>query len=385
MYRQASLFGQSPGLVLRPDLSRRLKLLTEGSRFDLAGSCAKDPLGRGRRRGPLGRWLYPVTLPNGRRMTLLRTLLSSVCFNDCAYCPLRVDTDPPRASLTPEELVRVFMGLYRRGLVQGLFLSTGVFASPDVTMERLIACAQILREKEGFTGYIHLKVIPGASREAIATAARYASALSLNIEVPGETYLSRLSRKKDFRRHLLEGLAEIARLKERLGRPLSQTTQFIVGASGEDDAAIIRTTELLYRKFRLNRVYFSAYQPGFGRGDLPGEKEARRGDLRTREHRLYQVDFLLRKYGFRAAEIPLEKGRLPLDTDPKELWARAHPEFFPVDLHKASYWELLRVPGIGPTVAKRILAARRETRIRNLENFFPNQKLLAKALPYVVF
>ena len=321
-------------------------------------------------------------------MTLFRTLLSNVCFNDCAYCPLRSEADPPRASLSPEEVARLFMALFRRGEVEGLFLSSAAFGPADTVMERLIACARILREEEGFSGYLHLKVIPGASPEAIAEAARLANALSLNIEAPEEKHLSLLSRRKRFREDIVAGLKRIAEVKEALrrrGRALSQTTQFIVGAAGEDDASLIRTTEALYRKLGLNRVYFSAYQPGLGRPDLPGEKLALRKNLLTREHRLYQVDFLLRQYGFRAAEIPLEGGFLPLDKDPKEAWARAHPEFFPVNVNKASYLELLRVPGIGPTTAKRILAARREGKIRALEPFITQPKRLAKAMTYVVF
>ncbi len=388
MYRQASLFKRSPTILIPPDLASRLNLLSQASRFDLAGSCAKAPYGKGRKRGPLGRWLYPVVLPSGRRMTLFRTLLSNVCFNDCAYCPLRAENDLKRVSLSPTQLAKIFMSLYRRGEVEGLFLSSAVFKDPDTTMEYLITCAKILRQKEGFTGYIHLKVIPGASREAIFEAARYANALSLNAEVAEEKYLRLLSQKKRFKEDIARGLKEIARLKEELslrGRKLSQTTQFIVGAAGESDESLIKATEALYRRLRLNRVYFSAYQPGLGRADLPGEKKAPTQDFLTREHRLYQVDFLLRQYGFRAEEIPLKNGFLPLEIDPKEAWARAHPEFFPVNVNRADYWELLRVPGIGPTVAKRILKLRKEARLRSLEGLFPNRKLLAKATPYVVF
>ncbi|NPB09310.1 MAG: hypothetical protein GXO17_03055, partial [Thermodesulfobacteria bacterium] len=192
--RQRKLFG----IVVRPDLEERLQILSEDSRFDLAGSCAKDPFGRGRRRGSFGRWVYPVVLPSGRRMTLFRTLLSNVCVNDCAYCPLRLDQDPPRTSLSPEELARAFMAYLRRGLVQGLFLSSGVIRDPDTTMELLLRVVRFLREKEGFRGYVHLKVIPGASEAAVGEAATLADALSLNLEAPQKGYFARLSRRKRF-------------------------------------------------------------------------------------------------------------------------------------------------------------------------------------------
>ena len=376
--RQKRLFG----IIVRPDLEERLEILSEDSRFDLAGSCAKDPLGRGRKRGNFGRWVYPVVLPDGRRMNLFRILLSNVCLNDCAYCPLRVDEDSRRVSLSPRELARAFIAYWRKGLVQGLFLSSGVVKDPDTTMKLLIKAAQYLRQKEKFYGYIHLKVIPGASEAAVEEAARLASALSLNLEAPDARSFVRLSQRKSYE-NIISLTSYLSRLKSQ--KKFSHTTQLVVGAAGERDAEIIRTTEVLYKRFGLNRVYFAAYQPGFGRPHLPGEKIARKIDLRTREHRLYQVDFLLRKYGFRAAEIPLKDGFLSLEEDPKTLWARAHPEFFPLHLKKASYHELLRVPGIGPVTAQRIIRARKEGVLIDFSKIFPNQKLLARALPYLVW
>jgi len=385
MFRQGSLFEKAPAVKVAPDTYQKLSLLAQDSRFDLAGSCAKDSRGRGRRRGPLGRWIYPVVLPQGQRMTLFRTLLSNVCFNDCAYCPLRAEEDPPRVSLRPEEVAQAFMAYFRQGWVHGLFLSSGVIGTPDLTMELLIKTAEILRRKEGFRGYIHLKVIPGASPGSVEEAARWADALSLNIEAPGEKWLKKLSQKKSAE-EILQGIKFIAHLRQKNPKyKLSQTTQFVIGAAGETDAELIRYTEALYQRLGLNRVYFSAYQPGCGKNDLPGEILARQQDLLTREHRLYQVDFLLRKYGFSAREIPLQDGFLPLDKDPKEAWAEAHPEYFPVNVNQASYNELLRVPGIGPTLAKRILQRRREAKLRSLDGLLPQRKLLAKASRYVIF
>jgi predicted DNA-binding helix-hairpin-helix protein len=273
------------------------------------------------------------------------------------------------------------MSYWRQKLVQGLFLSSGVVKDPDTTMELLLQTARILREKEGFGGYLHLKVIPGASKAAVEEAARLADALSLNLEAPKKQYFTLLSQRKRFE-DLITLSRYLAQLKESF--KFSHTTQLVVGAAGESDEDLIRITEALYHKLGLNRVYFSAYQPGCGRPELPGETLARRLDLRTREHRLYQVDFLLRRYGFKAQEIPLVNGFLDLEIDPKTAWARAHPEFFPVNVNRASYEELLRVPGIGPTLAKRILKLRRERRLRDLSGLGP-ESFISRARPYVSY
>ena len=389
---QQSLLGPrpslGPGIIIRPGIEEKLRILTEDAKYDLAGSCAKDAKGRGRRRGPNHRWLYPVILPQGGHITLFRTLLSNVCVNDCAYCALRSDQDPKRVSLSPEEVVKIFLVYLRKGWVQGIFLSSGVSGSPDATMERLIQVAKILRKRERYRGYIHLKVIPGASPAAIEEAANLADAVSLNIEAPGAQRFRRLSLRKRYLEDIIKPLELLAQLKRKAlvqGRRLSHTTQFVVGAAGESDQEILRYVEGLYQRLGLNRVYFSAYQPGAGPEDLPGETLAKKTDLLTREHRFYQVDFLLRKYGFSAGEIPLEKGFLPLDKDPKEAWAQAHPEFFPVNVNKAPERALLRVPGLGPTLVKRIIKLRRQARLKSLEGLTPQKGFVEKARPYVCF
>ncbi|WP_456430853.1 radical SAM protein [Thermosulfuriphilus sp.] len=375
-------------IIRRPGLEERLKILAEASKFDLAGSCHRGPDGRGRRRGPDNRWIYPITLPNGRRMTLFKTLISNVCLGDCAYCPLRAERDFRRVSLSPEETVRIFMDYYRRGWVNGIFISSGVIHDPDTTMELLNRVGRLLRFREGYRGYLHLKVIPGASRAAIEEAAMLANAVSINLETAGRENFRRLSKTKDYFRDIVEPLKYIANLKERLkdrGRRLSQTTQFVVGAAGESDREILLYLEALYRRLGLNRVYFSAYQPGAGRPGLPGETLAPKVDLLTREHRLYQVDFLVRQYGFTVKEIPLKDGFLPLEMDPKEAWARENPSFFPVNVNRASRTELLRVPGLGPTLVDRILKLRRKARLRSLEGLSRQRRLLDKASRYVTF
>lgn len=346
------------------DTNAKLALLADASRFDLSCACGTDATADHRRRGPDGLWLYPVSLPDGGVSIMLKTLLSNVCVNDCRYCPHRAQQDAPRCTLQPEEVVAVFLDYVQRRGIHGLFLSSGVIRDPDHTMSRLIATAELLRRRHGYRGYIHLKIIPGASPAAIESALAVASAVSLNVEVPTRTACAALSTRKDFDRDIVAPLRLISRLTakgQRFAR-VRQTTQFIVGAAREVDQDIVQATDGLYRRLGLDRVYFSAYQAGGGDPSLPGEQaslEARR-ELLVREHRLYQVDFLLRKYRWQLADIPFGRDRnLPLDRDPKQAWADLHPECFPVRLASAGREDLLRVPGLGPTTVARILACRR--------------------------
>jgi predicted DNA-binding helix-hairpin-helix protein len=344
------------------EATERLKLLADASRYDLSCACGtqKD---EHRKRGPDGTWLYPATLASGGTSIMLKTLLSSACSGDCRYCPLRRDRDTPRHTLAPEEVADLFLDYVRRGGIHGLFLTSGVLRDPDHTMDRLVAVAALLRRKHHYRGYLHLKVIPGASDAAIEEALSLASAVSLNVESPKRSTFQALSSHKDFDRDIVRPLKLISRLTAPGNRfaGIKQTTQFIVGASTETDADIVQATWGLYRRLHLERVYYSAYQRGLGDPSLPGERPTLRPeDLLTREHRLYQVDWLLRKYGFAADEIPLEpSGNLSLTTDPKTLWAQSHPERFPIDVNRAERLELLRIPGLGPTTADRILEIRK--------------------------
>jgi len=390
------------GIVHRPDTQRKLEILSTDAQYDLACACGtRNNPAEHRQRGADGRWIYPVTLPNGGTSVLFKTLISNVCTSDCRYCPLRHDRDVRRCSLGVDETVRVFLDYYRRGRVFGLFLSSGLIGDADRTMERLTAVAERLRYHEGFRGYIHLKVLPGASDAAIEKAVRLATAVSLNIETPGADHLARLSARKDFIRDIVRPMKLIARLTGRGGRyaRVKQTTQFIVGAAGETDVDIVRYTGRLYRGLGLQRVYFSAYQRGPGDDDLPGERMAAADPhadshaVPMREHRLYQVDFLLRTYGFEADEIVFEAdGRLSLEADPKLTWARAHPEYFPVDVNAAPRRRLLRVPGLGRVAVDRILERRRQGRIGHIDDLAavvrPHRRagrLLEKPRPYLAF
>jgi predicted DNA-binding helix-hairpin-helix protein len=370
------------------DTEQKLRLLADASRFDLACACGTRANDDHRRRGQDGMWLYPVSLPNGGQSVMLKTLLSNACVNDCKYCPFRSDRDGPRCTLASEDVARVFMDYLQRRQVFGLFLSSGVIRDADHTMERMTAVAEILRRRYRFRGYIHLKIIPGASDAAIDKALALASAVSLNVEVPQRAAFALLSAKKDFDRDIVRPIRRISALTAPGSRHagVKQTTQFIVGAAAEVDADIVKATFGLYRRLRLSRVYFSAYQRGLGDPDLPGERSAgTAADILTREHRLYQADFLIRKYKWSEEDFLFEgDGNLSLSADPKENWARRHPECFPVRLRTADRETLLRVPGIGPLTAGRILAARNSGAAWRLEGLRLRGKRLEQVRRHAV-
>lgn len=367
----------------------KLRVLSEDSQYDLACACGtgKD---EHRRRGTDGRWLYPVVLPQGGYTVLLKTLLSNACVNDCKYCPLRSETNVRRCTLQPEEVARVFMEYQRKKKVFGLFLSSAVINNADYTMDKINTAARLLRYKHNFRGYIHLKIIPGSSDAAIEDALSLATAVSLNIETPGRKHFTALSSKKDYDKDIFRSIKLIGRLTEK-GMRFSRvkcTTQFIVGASDETDSEIINSMFGLYKRLNFKRVYFSAYQRGLGHPEIPGEKQffIDPEDSFMREHRLYQVDFLIRRYGFNSEDILLDKtGNLRLDKDPKEVWAESHPDFYPVRINTSDREVLLRVPGLGPETVKRILNTRRYRRITRLEDIGVKGKRIQKIKDYVIF
>jgi predicted DNA-binding helix-hairpin-helix protein len=370
------------------DTIGKLKILSESSQYDISCACAtgKD---EHRRRGTEGKWLYPTTLPQGGYSILLKTLMSNHCSNDCKYCPLRGNSNMRRCALTPEETVDVFMKYRESHHIFGLFLSSGVLDSPDRSMDRMIAAAEILRKKRRFKGYIHLKIIPGASTAAIDTALSLSSAVSLNIETPGERHFKILSDRKDYNRDIIEPLKYIARMTEKGSKyhRVKCTTQFIVGASDERDSDILKYSFGLYKRLNFDRIYFSAYQKGLGDPGIPGERDFFKPpeELFMREHRLYQADFLIRKYKFSENEIITgADGNLDLDKDPKEVWADRHPEFFPVDVNRAVKDDILRIPGIGPTWAERIVSSRMHRKISALSDIGLKGKALEKASKFSV-
>ncbi|HEX3020111.1 MAG TPA: helix-hairpin-helix domain-containing protein [Chitinispirillaceae bacterium] len=353
------------------DVLSKLQVLSDASQYDLACACGTNGSDR-RRRGTDGAWLYPVSLPRGGFSVMLKTLMSNVCVNDCKYCPYRNTVDVPRCTIGSDEMARLFMEYVNQKKVFGLFLSSGVVKSPDSTMELLNDTARILRSRYQYRGHIHLKVIPGASEGAIEDALSLANAVSVNIETPGEKHCANLSSRKDYYRDIIGPLKFINEMTSRKVefRKIRKTTQFIVGASDETDAEVIKYTAGLYTKLKLNRVYFSAYQRGLGDKSIPGEQRVFNSceDNFLREHRLYQTDFLLRSYGFKSDDVIFnQQGNLALDKDPKQTWAMGHPEFFPVNVNRAGVMELLRVPGIGPLTAQRIVSLRREAKFGNAD------------------
>lgn len=377
------------GIASRPDTQKKLEILSADAQYDLACACSTNK-DEHRRRDKDGRWIYPVTLPNGGKSTLFKTLMSNTCNNDCRYCPLREQMDIRRCNLMPEETVKVFLDYYHRRKVFGLFLSSGVLGSPDFTMDRLNSVARILRQKYGFKGYVHLKIIPGASDAAIEDALSLASAVSLNIETPGAKNLNKLSKKKRYIEDIIEPMKLISRLTERGARygRVRQTTQFIVGAAGEQDDEIVKYMYGLYERLKMHRVYFSAFQQDLGDESLVSHHVAtvRTNDILMREHRLYQVDFLLRKYGFKESEIVFDNhGNLSLAMDPKEMWAIKHPELFPVNVNKAAKMTLLKVPGLGPVTVKRILELRKQGPLRRISEVGKMGIRLEKAKQYLSF
>jgi predicted DNA-binding helix-hairpin-helix protein len=318
----------------KPDSYEKLLLL--GARHDIE----------------LGRYIYPAATPKGR-VPLLKILMSSECENGCLYCENRSSRSSRRYRFEPEELARAFLEMESRGLVQGLFLSSGIDINPDATMERTISTVEIIRLKYGFQGYIHLKIMPKSSSSYIERAIDLADRVSVNLEAPTEHHLQKICPDKDFGA-LLNQMRKIKEVSEGKAS-LSQTTQFVVGASDESDREILKTCEELYSKFGLNRIYFEAFRP------VPNTPlEDHPPVPKTRQDRLYQADFLLRSYGFSFREfIFSEDGNLEPKLDPKLSWALHHPENFPIEVNKASFGELLRIPGIGPRCARSILELRR--------------------------
>lgn len=377
-------------ILKKPSAQEKLTILSQGSQYDLACACGcRTRDDEHRHRSAENQWIYPVALPDGRKTFLFKTLVSNECVNNCKYCPLRVTLDPVRCTMTPEETVSTFFSLQRDGLVSGLFLTSGVTGTPDRTMAHLNQTARLLRQRQ-FKGYLHLKIIPGAADAAIAEAVSLASAVSLNIETAGEKNFKILSTSKNYQEDIIRPIQLISRLTApgtRFHR-VSHTTQFVVGAAEETDKELVAYSWNLYKKLQLDRIYFSAYQRGAGAPDLPGEHSPfSNADLLMREHRLYQTDWLIRKYGFAAAEIPFEPGdNLSLTVDPKEMWARQHPEFFPVDINRADQYQLLRVPGIGPITMRRIITLRKNgCRIRAIDDIGRTGKRLMAAQAFLRF
>ena len=354
-------------------VQRKLEILADAAKYD--ASCASS----GAKRAGTGKGLghsdgtgicHSYT-PDGRCVSLLKLLLTNYCNYDCAFCVNRVSSDIERARFTPQEVVSLTLDFYRRNYIEGLFLSSGVIQSPDYTMEQMVEVARSLREDHGFGGYIHLKAIPGATKALLDAAGKWADRLSANIELPTQQDLVQLAPDKKSEviesamRQIFDRKTEAEEDRKRhvaapRFAPAGQSTQMVVGATPSTDQDILRTATHLYDNYKLRRIYYSGFSP-YPKAD--GRLPLKAAPL-VREHRLYQADWLMRYYDFRAHELTTEETpNLDLSKDPKLTWALRHREFYPVDVNAATREALLRVPGIGYRNVERILSIRRYHRL----------------------
>lgn len=312
-------------------------------------------------------WLTNVIRSDGKQIPLVKTLMTSACEKDCFYCPFRRGRNATkRETFKPEELAKGMDAISRKGIAKGIFLSSGVVRGGTNSMERMIAAIEILRTKFEYQGYVHLKLMPGAQEAVIEQAMRLADRVSVNLEAPNSERLQRLSSTKVFTDELLAPLKLALKLKQEDSRyaHVSMVSQFVVGAADELDREILATSAKLYHQLHLARVYYSAFHPI---DETPLEDHAPTDP--RREFRLYQADFLLRQYGFSYSEIVFdEQGNLPIDLDPKTMWATTHPDHFPLEINRAAREQLLRVPGIGVKSAERILNLRRSGGLGRIED-----------------
>jgi putative DNA modification/repair radical SAM protein len=359
---------------MNEQVHEKLKVLAESAKYDV--SCSSSGTTRRNKPGTIGSaegWgICHSFTEDGRCVSLLKIMLTNYCIYDCAYCINRRSNDIKRTTFTVSELVNLTIEFYRRNYIEGLFLSSGVINSPDYTMERMVRVVKELRTVHRYNGYIHMKSIPGTSQELVREAGLYADRLSVNVEIPKEHNLKMLAPEKDHQSvykpmfYIGQGVLENKEDRMRFRHaprfaPAGQSTQMIVGATDETDRDILKLSTALYQRPSMKRVYYSGFIPvNLYDPRLPALKQA----PQVRENRLYQADWLMRFYEFKADEIVDESyPNLDLEIDPKLAWALRHPEAFPVDLNKADYTMILRVPGIGVKSAKIIIASRRHGRI----------------------
>ena len=381
----------------QPSLTERLEILADAAKYD--ASCASSGTTKRNSKGGSGigssggMGICHSYAPDGRCISLLKLLLTNHCIFDCHYCINRKSSNVRRAKFTPQEVVDLTLSFYRRNYIEGLFLSSGIIKSSNHTMEQLILVARTLREEHDFRGYIHLKTIPDADPELVAEAGLWADRVSINVELPTVAGLERLAPDKDAAN--IEGAmgemknaiveAKDARKKFRHAprfAPAGQSTQMIVGADGASDADIVTRSSNLYDRFRMRRVYYSAFSPI---PDASAVLPLKRPPL-IREHRLYQSDWLMRFYDFKPDEVIAaadDDGMLPLDIDPKLAWALKYRAHFPVDVNAAPREALLRVPGLGVRAVDALLRARRMRSLR-LDDVGRLTRGVKKLLPFIV-
>ncbi len=374
------------------DLLKKLEILADAAKYDAScassGTVKRSSLGETTGIGSTeGMGICHAYAPDGRCISLLKILLTNSCIYDCLYCINRRSSNVQRARFTPEEVVTLTLGFYRRNCIEGLFLSSGIIRSPDYTMEQVVRVAKLLREEHGFRGYIHLKTIPDASPDLLLEAGKYADRLSINIELPTEAALTQLAPEKD-----LAGIRRsMGRMRLRIDEakaekqavrfaPAGQSTQMIVGADGSSDRSILDLSTNLYGNYGLRRVYYSAFSPIPDSSAILPPKKA----PLLREHRLYQADWLMRFYEFKSDEITTDAtGNLDLSMDPKLAWALQHREQFPMDVNRATREQLLRVPGLGVKSVDKLILARRHARLR-MADLARLRLPMAKVAPFVI-
>ena len=364
-----------------PDAIQKLSLLDDATRFEPAGD---QPVGEHqappRAPKPLP-CISEVATPTGKK-PMLKAMMTTACERNCFYCPFRTGrSQMTRVTYTPDEMAKTYDTIQRAGLVQGLFLSSGIIKGGVTTQDKLIDTAEILRSRYGYRGYIHLKIMPGAEYDQVRRAMQLADRVSINLEGATAEWLAALAPKKDFWRELFLRLQWISELRRKERLRASVVTQFVVGAVGDTDLELLHTSDHLYHQLGLRRTYFMAFHPV---SQTPFEALA--PVSRQREFRLYQASFLLRDYGWQLEDLPfLRNGNLPLDIDPKLAWAQEHLRATPVEVNQAAHDELLRVPGIGPKIADAIVAARRQQRIcepGHLQRL--GMRDVGKAAPYLL-
>lgn len=351
-------------------IREKLQILADAAKYDVScSSSGSDRKNKNKGLGNTGSGICHSYTEDGRCVSLLKILFSNVCIYDCSYCVSRRSNDVKRAAFTVQEVVDLTINFYRRNYIEGLFLSSGIFKSADYTMERMLQVVKKLRLEENFNGYIHLKTIPGASPELITEAGLYADRMSINLEMPTEAGLKQFAPEKSH----AEVQKDLGIVRDRLIQfkderklirsvpkfvPAGQTTQMVVGVSNETDYDVMMMADQHYKDYKLKRVYYSGYIPINDQDKaLPAIGSA---PPLLRENRLYQSDWLMRFYGFAANEIVNQQfPNLDLEVDPKLSWALRHPEYFPVDINRADYQMILRIPGIGVRSAKKIIQARR--------------------------
>ncbi|MCL6729902.1 putative DNA modification/repair radical SAM protein [Sphingomonas hankyongi] len=378
------------------DVQAKLAILADAAKYD--ASCASSGTAKRNSRGGKGvgssegMGICHAYAPDGRCISLLKILLTNSCIFDCAYCINRKSSNVRRARFTAQEVVRLTLEFYKRNYIEGLFLSSGIIRSSNYTMEQIVEVARSLREDHDFRGYIHLKTIPDADPELVRQAGLHANRVSINVELPTTSGLTRLAPEKDVRQiegAMREMKASIADADDAAKRfksapkfaPAGQSTQMIVGADAASDADIVRRSSSLYDRFGLRRVYYSAFSPI---PDASAVLPLKRPPL-MREHRLYQSDWLMRFYGFTSAEVRSAtdaQGMLPLDIDPKLAWALKFRDGFPVDVNRAPKEMLLRIPGLGTKAVDRIMSSRRWRKLR-LDDVARLTLSIAKVRPFI--